>query len=402
MKRKNLLLVLGFASLFVACSNDDDLVMDSTIYPSTTSLNLQSMDYDDLAEILSGISEYNQAIKLENGSDYWTINLKKRPEIKVNECGHNVDFFSGRSTDSINGILSPNYATLRLHRNGELISYVTYKDDKKMAKVANYYLTQYLPNIVTRSKRIDEIVTCQSTNTRSGEKNIANVRINITKAIANNPVKASLCNDCLHPTQKESDAIENSASPFSEEWDPAFEFILVKERDGNSLEHEITEQIESTTTSLEFLINSGFITPTYTIKDCSYQSPREDTYGVVESFQAYLKKWDEVSGQGEKTYILIRSGDWDNGNFVGLAKLNIIHHAKPYRNFESAAVSSVSSLHPHTLAHEIGHMFGAEHISYNDKDLMYPHVKPSVTPHHTSADNWERMFKCWTKVFPSN
>lgn len=402
MKRKKLLLVLGFASLFVACSNDDDLVMNSMTTSSSMSLNLQSMDYDDLAGILSGISDSDQAIKLENGPDYWTINLKKRPEIRVNECGHNVDFFSGRSSDSINGILSPNYATLRLHRNGELISYVAYKDDKEMTKVANYYLTEYLPNTVTRSKTIDEIVTCQGTNTRSGEKDIANVRINITKAIANNPVKASLCNDCLYPTQNKSDAIEKLASPFSEEWDPAFEFIIVKERDGNSLEHEITEQIESTTTSLEFLINSGFITPTYTIKDCSYQSTRENKYNVVEDFQAYLKKWDEVSGQGEKTYILVRSGDWDNGNFVGLAGLNIIHHAKPYRNFESSAVSSISSLHPHTLAHEIGHMFGAEHVSYNDKDVMYPHVQPSVTPHHTSADNWDRMLKCWTKVFPSN
>lgn len=261
MKRKKLLLVLGFASLLVACSNEDDLVTNSTVSSPETSLNLQSMDYDDLAGILSVISNSGQAVKLENGSDNWTVNLKNNPEIKVNEYGHNVDFFSGRSTDSINCILSPNYATLRLHRNGEVTSYVAYKDDKEMTKVANYYLTQYLPNIVTRSNTIDEIVTCQGSNTRSGGTGVANVKINITKAIANNPVKASQCNDCLHPTQKESDAIENLVSPCSEEWDPTLEFVLVKERDGDCLDHEITWQIESVTTSLEFLINSGFVSP---------------------------------------------------------------------------------------------------------------------------------------------
>lgn len=243
MKRKNLLLVLGFASLLVACSNEDDLVTGSMVSSPEISLNLQSMDYDDLAGILSGISDSGQAVNLENGSENWTVNLKNNTEIKVNECGHNVIFFSGRSTDSINCILSPNYATLRLHRNGEDVSYVTYKDDKEMTKVANYYLTQYLPNISTRSKTIDEIVTCQGSNTRSGGIGVTNVRINITKAIANNPVKVSQCNDCLHPMQKESDAIENLISPLSEEWDPTLEFMLIKERDGNCLDHEITWQI---------------------------------------------------------------------------------------------------------------------------------------------------------------
>lgn len=400
MKKKNLVLVLGLAALFAACSNESDLVSDSVPSPTVTSLNLQSMDYNDLAGILSGVSYSDQVVKLDDDSNSWTVKLKKKQNMKVNECGHSVDFFSGQTSDSISGVLSPNYATLRFQRNGELISYVAYRDNEKMMEVANYYRSQYLPNISTRSALLDEIVMCHGGDTRSGS-NVANVRINITKAIANSPFKPSLDNDCLQSEQNYSCGTKSLIEPIDNEFDPSLEFMLIKERDGNCLDHEITWQIESVSTSLEFLINSGFIVPIYTILDCTYHSPANEWGGaIIDYFQKYLRSWTQVSGQGWKPFILIRNGDWDNGNYVGMASMGMIHNAKPYSNFEAGAVSSISSLHPHTLAHEIGHMFGAEHISYNDTDLMYPHVKSTVTPHHKSADNWDRMLQCWIKKFP--
>lgn len=400
MKCKKIFLFLGLAAMFAACSVENDLVMEPISSPTAIPLDLRSMDYDDLAGILSGISYSDRAVKLEDGSDSWIVNLRKNQNMKVNECGYNVDFFLGRTRDSVNAILSPNYATLRLQRHGEVVSYVAYKDNKKMMEVANYYQTQYLPTLSTRSKIPEEIVKCYGANTRSGETNVVNVRINTTKAIACNPFKGSMCRDCMLYKQEYSCDTTSLVVPFSDTFDPTLEFMLIKERDGNCLDHEITWQIESVTTSLEFLINSGFVLPSYTIKECSYQSTNEWEGTVIENFQVYLRSWDEVVGQGEKTYILIRNGEWDKGNYVGLANIGMIHHAKPYHNFEVGAVSSISSLHPHTLAHEIGHLFNAEHVSYNNTDLMYPHVVSTVTPHHKSADNWDRMLQCWIKTFP--
>lgn len=393
MKQKKKFFILGLAALFAACSNEIDSVIEPDNSSIETTLNLQSLKYDDLAEVLSKISSSAQKVILEDGSNTCAVNLKRNQKVNVESGGQKIHLFTGQGEDSVYAALSPDYATLRLQKNGESVNYVTYKDNEEMAKVANYYTTQYLP---TQSRSINEYVTCiRGSKSRSAESNITCVKLNITKAIKYNPLKVS--SEDEHEMNKKMEAsLGSEITPYEDLPLPSkLFFMLVKEQDGGSLDHEITWQIESTTTSLDFLINSGFIEPTFIILESSFIDGNEYPNLTFDGFRSYLKKWDDVKGKGDRTYVCMRNGVWeDRGLVLGeVIGIGLIHHYKPVNDFSIYALSTSSSLYPHTLAHEIGHLFGAQHTSIKDDVMLSPH-EDTATAHHKSADNWDRMIQC--------
>lgn len=390
MKQKKLFLALGLAALFAACSNESDSLDEPVKAPTTALfLNLQSMGYDDLANVLSSTSSFRKDVTLKDGTESWVVQLEQNQKIKIEEEGHNVNLYKGRILDSLSAVLSPDYATLRIQRNGELISYVSYKENNEMEKVANHYLTQFLP---TQTRAINEIVTCiYNPQTRSGKSEVSCVKINTTKAIENNPLKGSIKEDCI--VNKQDFATSRIATYDDSPFPANVEFRLLKEKDGGALDHEITWQIESTTISLEYLINAGFLTPTYVIRDCPYKGYNNWPESAREEFEIFLRKWNEVSGEGDKIYVLMRDGAWDQG-VLGVAMIGLVHYYIPAQNFELSALASSSSLYPNTLAHEIGHLFGALHVD-GKEDVMHSPTEGMETAHHLSGDNWDRMLNCW-------
>lgn len=387
MKNIKFYLLLGLAVLLAACSNEENLTGESEYPSAIPSLDLRSLEYSDLAGVLSNVPFSDQAIILHDGVDSWTIHLKQDKMFNIEEHGHKVFAFVGQSKDSIEAILSPNYATLRLYRNGERIGYVTYRDSEEMAKVANHYKTHYLP---TRSVAIDDIVTLQgNADTRSTGGDIKCVRLNMTRAIENNPFKGSYGNTCVNvKSEKMNIQIPSLMARDAREVQRTLSFVLIKEQNGNSADHEIAWQITDTKTSIEFLVNSGLIIPGFIIMESQYEGNQIYSVAALTSFQSFLRKADAAAGHGEKTYILMRDGTWDGD--LGLAKdLGMIHLINPYSNFEIAALSTSSSLHPYTLAHELGHLLGAEHVN-NSGDLMYPSQDENQKPIH-SADNMDRI-----------
>lgn len=392
MKNIKFYFLFGVAALFAACSNDADSVIEpaSPSVANTSFLNLQSLDYNDLAEVLSNVTSSGKEVTLIDGSKSRVIILQRNQAVKVKENGREVDLYKGSANDSINAILSSNYATLRLFDNGELISYVAYKNDEDMRRVSNYYQTQFLPS---QSRSLSEIVTLlRPADTRSIKSEVGCVRINSTRAIEANPNKAVCEDDYSISKQLVS---SNYTSTVSNRADtPTLDFILVKEKSSNNLDHEITWQIESTTTSLHFPIGAGFFTVAYDVIDSDYEEGNDFPEAAIDNFQKYLKGWDAVSGRDDKIFILMKNGTWNGTKVLGYAAdLGMIHLYIPDSDFNIRALSTSSSLYPHTLAHEVGHLFGATHTEF-EEDVMYKTFSPNSTAYHKSADNWDRMVNC--------
>lgn len=389
MKNIKFYCFIGTAFLFAACSDDFVPVAEPADPQIGHILDLKSMDYNKLSGVLSSLPSSGNTILFQNGVEIWDAFMKPVHGIEIEECGYPASLFESNDQDSVSAILSQNYVTIRLQRYGEIIDYIAYKDKGEMTDIVNCYQNRYFP---IGTGTADGIIVCNSgADTYSCKTDIKNVRINITKAINNAP---GISSGKGYPAENMDITYKNSIlSSIRFVYPVTLEFMLIKEKDGGAFAHDITSQIQSATTSMEFLINSGFITVKYTIKESAHQGISDYEVGALESFQRYLRTWEEVNGQGKKPYILLRDGTWNSGSTLGYASgIGVIHLNNPRDNFEVAALSTTSSLYPYTLAHEIGHLLGAEHVN-NKQDLMYPGISQNVTPNHLSADNQVRILE---------
>lgn len=393
MKKKNLFLALGLVTLFTACANEDDSSMENNLMnqPVTKSLDLGTLDYTKMSGILNNMDSNEKTVTLKDGDNTRNVCLSKVRNVTISGLS-DATLFRGRDNDSISLALASNYATISMVHNGQLIRYVAYKDKKEMERIANYYSTQYLP---TRSVSMDGILTyINGTQSRSGEVNISCLKLNITNAIKKNPKKLSMEGD--YPNHKRKLADNTSSHAATRNWDTnpvMLEFILLNEENGGNIEHEVTWQIESLVASIKFLTDQDLAQYYFSIYDAPFEANCGE-YDVANCFFNFLTGWDKFAGQGDKIFILMRNGTWGNtlGRVFAIGAINV---NAPLNSFEMSAVSTTSSLYPHTIAHEVGHLLGAEHVD-DTTDLMYNASTTDNSGLHQDANNIATMTSALT------
>ena len=92
MKRNKVLSFIGFAMLFVACSNEADPLVESASAPTMAVLDLQSLNYDELADVLSNA--------------FYSIRLKRNEKAIIEEEGHQTYIFDGIADGNVDASLS--------------------------------------------------------------------------------------------------------------------------------------------------------------------------------------------------------------------------------------------------------------------------------------------------------
>lgn len=99
-----------------------------------------------------------------------------------------------------------------------------------------------------------------------------------------------------------------------------------------------------------------------------YSCPSGDAKEGLEGFTASLKSNPKAEGYDDQIYFLIRWGTWDN-KILGMSWFNS-YNVNTASDFEASGMSTTQLMYPGVMAHELGHILGAEHTD-NSKDLMY-------------------------------
>ena len=106
MKRNKVLSFIGFAMLFVACSNEADPLVESASAPTMAVLDLQSLNYDELADVLSNAFYSEETVMLKDRLETFSIRLKRNEKAIIEEEGHQTYIFDGIAVGIVDSSLS--------------------------------------------------------------------------------------------------------------------------------------------------------------------------------------------------------------------------------------------------------------------------------------------------------
>lgn len=360
MNKKTLFSLLCGLLLVAACSNEEVISLPSASPPIET------------ADIVFNVSK-----PIEN-FDSFISDLRSAETIKlvtpdftriVKNNGVDRDFqiengeYLQLSNDSISMILTDNYITL----TSNLVTEQNYKNP-----ATQYYLVHESKEYIAEYSKILTDGVNQLVKTRGTNEDSPQVAIHSENAISINQAQLSPETVLEQPQIKSTLSVSESKTlpetrnaRIGNRPKNVLRIWLIRHRGYSGFQHEITWQQNDVRNMIKDL-NPNVKIEFYTrYSDFTASS---DAYETSNNFQEWVRKgktkgYDWSSGVDKDIFIVVSFGGY-NGGIVGLGFLNTY---KLNRTFNPSAfgVSAISPIvAPTTLAHEIGHILGANHTDY--------------------------------------
>lgn len=373
---KKVLLAAGILLALSSCSKDDRLIPNEPEQAAApVRIDLRTLNYEGVMTLLSEQTSLKE-VTFTDGEFTRTV-----PELVASE---NLDpdqaellvFNSSNPTDSVELAVSPEYVAVRLTADSKLLAYLSYADGRQQAEVAGLY------GQIAPATRSGEPLMTRSADNNSLRLDLSGIREEMkagnvyelpekelqyqspvaTRGFFSNLFKK--VTQVFKPAPAPAPALKTLALKT-----PTVNIYLLREKGSNPLTHEMNWQVNDAISALKDV--QGYVKFNVSILNCDFKGS-SNSKETLPNFRTWVNNSQYKNTNG--IFILCRWGGWSD-NALGRAYLrdyNVNNDKKAY------GISATNAWNKFTMAHEIGHIFGAEHVTskwyqiFWTADLMSP------------------------------
>lgn len=400
---KKAFLLASALAVLAACSNNDELPVPMP-EQEPISIDLRSMNYEGVMTLLSKQTALKDVTFVDGSTTRTISQLVASSNFDPQQVGF-LAFNSANSEDSLDLTVSPEYVAVRMNREGKQTAYMAFADENQQKEIMGLYeetvpATRSGQSVVTRSAS-GESFSLDLTAVREQMK--AKYEAEGSYALPERELKyqepavtRSWFTDAFmmlvgfRPFPTPPPAPGPAPIPQT----PTIDVYLLREKGANPVRHEMDWQWYDALRSLKDVQSN--VNFNRHIVNCDF-SGTNNSNNDIKNFRSWMQNNQYRDKKG--VFILCRWGGW--GDALGRAELASYNVNNTNRQ-QAYGVSATNAWNKYTMAHEIGHVFGAEHVAtpwwalFTGADLMAPNSFDwlSSGQHKDSANRariWENL-----------
>lgn len=340
------------AALLASCSKEPAEVPEG---PASEPLevNLTSFTYEGLMTELSERTSLDRVV-LSDGIVTRTVSLTASDDLDPDQAS--VLVFNSAERDSVDLTVTPSYVAIRMSCEGRHRAWIAYGDPEMQAAVEDRYASLTVDTksgtpVLTRSGAggalaLDLTAMAEAMTARAEASEEGYVLPDVPEPageVATRSLFSNLFSTIVSTFRPATRAVVKT---------PTVNIYLLKEQGANPLTHEMNWQVNDAIKSVRDVESN--VRFNVHIQNINYKGTSDANYTLT-MFDYYVGlKYRGVNG----IFVLCRWGGWKN-NTLGMS------HIGAYavdRQAPACVVSCTNSWNKHTMAHEIGHSLGAQHV----------------------------------------
>lgn len=348
---KKVLLAISILFAFTSCSKDDILLQGNENSLKPVIIDLRTMSYEGVMTLLSEQTSLKDVI-FTDGEFTRTVELVVSDNISSGNM-EQLMFTSANPADSLDLTVSPEYVAIRMTDNSESFGYIAYANEMQQQEIAELY-----ENLVPTTRSGEAAVT-RSVGNASFKLNLTGVR-EVMKE--NNVYSLPETELKYQQTEMTKGFFSNLFKKVKQVFSPAsvsvpktptIDIYLLREKGSNPITHEMNWQVNDAIDALKDVHSN--VKFNVHIENCNFKGT-ETTSESLPKFREWVNKSQYKNTNG--IFILCRWGGWSNNKlgraYVGDYDVN--------NDLKAYGISCTNAWSKYTMAHEMGHIFGAEHV----------------------------------------
>lgn len=394
---KKVFFLASALAVLAACSNNDAPLVP-TPEQEPLSIDLRSMNYEGVMTLLSQQTSLED-ITFVDGSTTRTISqLVASTNFDPQQAGFLV-FNSANAEDSLDLTVSPEYVAVRMNREGKQTAYMAFADENQQKEIMGLYeetvpATRSGQSVVTRSAS-GESFSLDLTAVREQMK--AKYEAEGSYALPERELKyqtPAVTRSWWYDLFNDIYMMLVGYKPFPAPQTPTIDIYLLREKGANPVHHEINWQVNDGINSLKDIQSN--VNFNVHIVNCEFSGSNNGS-NDINSFRSWIQRSKYKNTNG--VFILCRWGGWNDAlGMAEVASYNVNDDDK-----KAYGISATNAWNKYTMAHEMGHIFGAWHVDtpwwhlFTGADLMAPNSFDWLSSgKHKDSDNRGRIWNSLT------